>query len=63
MIATTNPFIFFSQVRSEVLKIVWPSRRETMITTIMTLTLILLTALFFFFVDQLLIYGTSLIFG
>jgi len=60
---TTNPFTFLQQVRAEVSKVVWPTRRETVITTIMTLILVFLTAIFFFLVDQVLSYGTSLVFG
>lgn len=59
----TNPFTFLQQVRAEVSKVVWPTRRETLVTTIMTLILVFLTAIFFFIVDQFLSYGTSLIFG
>jgi len=60
---TTNPFTFLQQVRAEVSKVVWPTRRETVVTTIMTLILVFLTAIFFFLVDQVLSYGTSLVFG
>lgn len=63
MAKTTNPFTFLQQVRAEVSKVVWPTRRETVITTIMTLILVFLTAIFFFLVDQVLSYGTSLVFG
>ncbi|MGI9355713.1 MAG: preprotein translocase subunit SecE [Rhizobiaceae bacterium] len=63
MAKTTNPFTFLQQVRAEVSKVVWPTRRETVVTTIMTLVLVFLTAIFFFLVDQVLSYGTSLIFG
>lgn len=63
MAKTTNPFTFLQQVRAEVSKVVWPTRRETVVTTIMTLILVFLTAIFFFLVDQVLSYGTSLVFG
>ena len=33
--ARTNPFEFLQQVRTEVAKVTWPTRRETVITTIM----------------------------
>lgn len=61
--AKTNPLTFLQQVRSEVAKVVWPSRRETVVTTIMTLILVFLTAVFFFLVDQVLSYGTGFLFG
>ena len=33
--AMTNPLQYVQQVRSEVAKVVWPTRREVMLTTIM----------------------------
>ena len=39
------------QVRSEVSKIVWPTRREVMLTTVMVFILATLTAIFFALVD------------
>ena len=63
MAMKTNPFAFLQQVRAEVSKVVWPTRRETVVTTIMTLILVFITAIFFFIIDQVLSYGTGLIFG
>ena len=50
--AVTNPLQFMQQVRAEVSKIVWPTRRETMITTVMVFVMAFIFALFFFGVDQ-----------
>ncbi len=47
----TNPFQFLQQVRSEVSKIVWPTRREVMLTTVMVFIMAALTAVFFALVD------------
>lgn len=63
MASKTNPFTFLQQVRAEVAKVVWPTRRETVTTTIMTLILVFMTAVFFFIVDQFLSYGTGLLFS
>ena len=49
--ATTNPFQFLQQVRAEVAKVVWPTRREVMLTTVMVFILAALTAVFFATVD------------
>ena len=49
--AKANPFQFISQVRSEVAKVVWPSRREVVLTTIMVFVMAALTATFFSLVD------------
>ena len=51
--ATTNPLQFIQQVRAEVAKVVWPSRREVGITSAMVFVMAMLTAIFFFFVDWL----------
>ncbi|CAN7272998.1 MULTISPECIES: preprotein translocase subunit SecE [Neorhizobium] len=53
MASKTNPVTFLRQVRSEALKIHWPSRRETMISTAMVLVMVVFAALFFFAADQL----------
>ena len=49
--AVPNPFQFLQQVRSEVSKIVWPPRREVMLTTVMVFIMASLTAVFFALVD------------
>lgn len=49
--ARTNPIQFVQQVRSEVSKIVWPTRREVLLTTIMVFIMAALTAIFFSLVD------------
>jgi preprotein translocase subunit SecE len=49
--ATTNPLQFIQQVRAEVSKVVWPTRREVMLTTVMVFIMAALTALFFALVD------------
>ena len=46
-----NPFKYVQQVRNEVSKIVWPTRKETMTTTIMVFIMSALIALFFFIID------------
>ncbi|MEL6644793.1 MAG: preprotein translocase subunit SecE [Pseudomonadota bacterium] len=51
--ATTNPLQFIQQVRAEMAKVVWPSRREVGITSAMVFVMAMLTAIFFFFVDWL----------
>ena len=53
MASKTNPLAFLQQVRSETSKITWPSRRETMISTVMVLVMVVFASLFFFAADQL----------
>ncbi len=47
----TNPFQFIQQVRAEVSKVVWPTRREVTMTTLMVLAMAALTAAFFALID------------
>lgn len=49
--ATTNPILFIQQVRAEVAKVSWPTRREVMLTSIMVFIMAALTATFFSLVD------------
>jgi preprotein translocase subunit SecE len=60
---TTNPFIFLQQVRSETQKVTWPSRRETVISTMMVLAFAVIASIFFFAADQLMAFGIELILG
>ncbi len=52
-----NPLQFIQQVRAEVSKVVWPSRREVMLTSAMVFMLSIVTAIFFFFIDFLIRQG------
>ena len=56
-----NPALFIAQVRSEAAKVVWPTRKEAMITTMMVLIMALLAAIFFFLVDLILKFGIDII--
>ena len=55
--ATTNPFQYIQQVRSEVSKITWPTRREVLLTTIMVFVMSAIAALIFALVDLLIRSG------
>ncbi len=55
--AKTNPITFIQQVRAEVSKVVWPTRREVMLTTVMVFIMSALAALFFSLVDILIKSG------
>jgi preprotein translocase subunit SecE len=64
--ATTNPFQFMQQVRAEVAKVVWPTRREVLLTTVMVFIMSALTAVFFAIVDLIIrngLQGVLNIFG
>jgi preprotein translocase subunit SecE len=59
----TNPFEFIQQVRAEAAKVVWPTRRETMITTGLVVLLVVFVSIFFLVVDQVLREVVSLALG
>ena len=61
--ATMNPIQFIQQVRAEVSKIVWPTRREVMLTTVMVFIMAALTAIFFALVDLLIRGGLQAVLG
>ncbi len=52
--AKLNPFQFIQEVRDETSKVVWPTKNETLVTTIMVLIMVVLASLFFLAVDQIL---------
>ncbi len=56
-----NPFTFVQQVRSEADKITWPTRRETITTTIMVFVMAALFATFFFLIDSIVSVGLRFI--
>ena len=61
--AKNSPLDFFKQVRQETSKVTWPTRKETMISTVMVFVMVIIAAVIFFAVDQVLSAGVKLIFG
>jgi preprotein translocase subunit SecE len=59
--ARTNPLQFIQQTRAEVAKVVWPTRREVVLTTVMVFIMAALTAVFFGLADLLIRSGLSAI--
>lgn len=58
-----NPFEFIQQVRSEASKVIWPPRRETLVTTGMVLLMVLFASLFFVTVDETLRLSVGFVLG
>ena len=56
-----NPVQFINEVRSEAAKVVWPTRKEAGMTTVMVFIMATLVAIFFFFVDQILAWGVEIL--
>jgi preprotein translocase subunit SecE len=54
---------YVRNVRQELAKVSWPSKKEIKITTLMVFIMVIISAMFFFVVDQLLSYGIRLVLG
>ena len=56
-----NPFKYLQEVRAEANKVTWPTRRETMITTGLVALMVVMAAIFFVTVDQVIRLGVGFI--
>ena len=63
LMAKFNPITFMQEVRQEVAKVTWPSRKEVWITTLMVLIMVALASVFFLLVDQALSFIVRLVLG
>ena len=62
-LAKVNPVQYLRDVRQEVARVTWPTRKETLITTGLVLALSALAAVFFLVVDQVIQLGMSALLG
>ncbi len=58
--AALNPLKFLQEVRQEVGKVTWPTRNETLISTVMVLVMVVIASFFFLFADQLISWAVQL---
>ena len=61
--AKTTATEFVQQVRQELSRVTWPTRKETLVTTAMVFVMVFVAAIFFFVVDQALSYAVRFLFG
>lgn len=61
--ANVNPLQFFRQVKQEVKKVTWPSKKEVVQSLVMVVALVAIAATFFFVVDQVLSWIVKLVFS
>lgn len=61
--AKISPIQFFRQVKQEVKKVTWPTKKEVTQTSIMVIVLVAIAATFFMIVDQFFGWIVKLIFG
>ena len=59
--AKVSPFKLLQEVRTETQKVTWPSRRETMITTLMVFIMVTAASIFFLVADQLIRFLITLV--
>jgi len=59
--AGVNPLKFLQEVRQETAKVTWPTRQETLISTIMVLVMVLVASLFFLVADQVISWTVQFI--
>jgi len=57
--AKISPMEFFQQVRQEISKVTWPSRKETTVTTGMVFLMVIFCSLFFLVIDYFLAQGVD----
>ena len=58
-----EPAKFAREVRAEVAKVTWPTRKETMVTTLLVFAMAAVSSIFFFVVDQAIGLSVRAIFG
>lgn len=56
-----KPIQFFKEVKSEGKKVTWPTRKETVISTIMVFIMVILISLFLYVADQIIAWLISLV--
>jgi preprotein translocase subunit SecE len=61
--ARTSPAQFVREVRQELAKVTWPTRKETMITTAMVFVMVIVAAVFFMLADIVLSFVVRQILG
>lgn len=61
--AKISPGQYVREVRQEISKVTWPTRKETVVTTIAVFIMVTLAAIFFLIIDQILAWLVSIILG
>lgn len=58
-----KPMEFYRQVKSEMRKVTWPSRKETIVSTIAVFIMVFFASVFLFLADQIMAFAVRLILG
>lgn len=59
----SGPLTYFREVKQEANKVTWPSRKETIASTIAVFIMVILASVFLYLSDQVLAWAVSLILG
>lgn len=57
--AKTSPAQFVREIRQETSKVTWPSRKETVLSTVMVLVMAVIAGAFFLFADSIIAYAVD----
>jgi len=55
----SNPVEFTKEVKSELKKVTWPSKKEMIASTVAVFIMVILAALFLYFADQIIAFLVS----
>ena len=58
-----SPLKLLQEVRSETAKVIWPTRRETVVTTIMVFVMVAFASLFYFVADVIIRFAITTLLG
>lgn len=58
-----EPAKFVREVRAEMARVTWPSRKETLVTTGLVFLMVAIAAIFFFAVDEAIAVGIRALFS
>jgi len=61
--AKTSPAKFVQEVKQEASKVTWPTKKETIASTVMVLIMVVIAATFFFVADWIISSGIQMILG
>jgi preprotein translocase subunit SecE len=58
-----NPVAYYKQVKTEMQKVTWPTRKETTISAVAVFTMVLISSIFLFLSDQIIAFVVRMILG
>lgn len=56
-----NPVVYFRQVKSEMKKVTWPTRKETTVSSVAVFIMVAISSIFLFLADQIIAVVVRLI--